>query len=188
MTDEKIIEEKLENSAQGRSKIIEKFNEKYSLNLTAQQIESIVSGSFHDVKWAKEILEMDKKYTSISEWYAGETSWLRAYLKVFNVQNVSSDFVLQKEICLNNFNEIFSSVDASDFSSIDECVEKINNTFFTNFDDATYMIAYRFLQENGMKYKLPSMEIVRAKNEIDDLAKKYDDSELVENKETRVSN
>lgn len=157
-----------------RSKIVREFNEKYGLNLTDSQIDSIVDGSFQNKEWEKEIIAMDAKYTSINEWFRGETGWLRVYLKAFSVQNITSDFAYQKEICLSNFDEIFSSVDMDSFSSVDECVYAINNRYYTNFEESGFMVAYRFLQQNGKRYTLLKTGVVKAKTDLERLAEKYD--------------
>ena len=161
-------------------RIVRKFNKKFDLSLREEEIEKIVNGSFHSEEWAREIAAMKERYSTESEWYSGETAWLRAYLRAFNVQNVSSDFKLQREMCLDNLNDIFASTDFSTFYSIDACIEYINNRYMTNFNDISFMIAYRFLEKNGKKYKLPSTDIVEATSEIDRLAEKYDESVVKE--------
>lgn len=161
------------NSAAGRKKIVQKFNQKMDLKLTDKEIDKIVNGSFQSEDWAKEIEAMTQNYSVSSEWYRGETDWLRAYLKAFNVQNVSSDFQFQMDVCLKNFEEIFASMDMTTFSSNDECVVAINNRFMTNFDETTFMIAYRFLEAHGRKYALPAMGIVSVDQELQELERKY---------------
>lgn len=164
----------LPDNVDGRERIVRKFSDKYNLCLRDEEIDKIVNGSFNSIEWAREIEAMKKQYSTESEWYNGDTDWIRAYLKAFYVQNVSSDFELQREICLANFNEIFEATDMSSFYSIDECIEYINNRYMTNFNDVSFMIAYRFLEENGKTYRLPSMGIVKATSEIDRLTEKYD--------------
>lgn len=174
------LDEKIDipDSSDGRVRIIRKFNERFALHLTDEEIEKIVNGSFQSKEWAKEIEAMKKNYAIEGEWYSGDTDWLRAYLKAFNVQNVSSDFELQHDICVQNFNEVFESTDIESFGSVDECVEYINNRYYTNFNDSSFMVAYRFLEENGKRYKLPSMGIIKASSEMDELAAKYDRMEI----------
>ncbi|MGN0514998.1 MAG: hypothetical protein ACI4GD_12035 [Lachnospiraceae bacterium] len=117
--------------------------------------------------------DMNRTYNSESEWYNSETGWLRAYIKAFNIQNISSDFEYQKQVCLDNFDEIFSSTDIGSFYSVEECIRQINDRFLTNFDELSFMIAYRFLEKNGKKYMLPQTGIVKMTTEIDELEKKY---------------
>ena len=178
----------LPDNAYERARIVRKFSDKYHLCLRDEEIYKIVDGSFNSIEWAREIEAMKKQYSTESEWYNGDTDWLRAYLKAFYVQNVSSDFELQRDICLANFNEIFAATDISSFYSIDECIEYINNRYMTNFNDMSFMIAYRFLEENGKTYRLPSMGIVKATSEIDRLAKKYDKIETLEDNNTESQN
>ncbi|MDD6327850.1 MAG: hypothetical protein PUA62_05305 [Lachnospiraceae bacterium] len=165
-------------SVLARRKIVVKFNERFSLKLTDAQIDAIVSGSFQSRMWANEIYEMDQKYNDISEWYAGETGWLRAYMKVFSVQNIATDFDIQKEICVKNFNEVFASIDASACDSVQDWIDKCDAMFLTNFDESGYMIAYKFLEKNGHKYELPNMNIVKVENELSDLMKKYESGKI----------
>ena len=176
----------LPDRSDARKRIVRKFNKKFDLSLREEEIERIVNGSFHSEEWAREIAAMKERYSTESEWYSGETAWLRAYLRAFNVQNVSSDFKLQREMCLDNFNEIFESTDFSTFYSIDACIEYINNRYMTNFNDISFMIAYRFLENNGKTYKLPITDIVEATSEIDRLAEKYDESVLKTNRKDVV--
>lgn len=44
----------------------------------------------------------------------------------------------------------------------------------TNFDDISFMMAYRFLEANGRKYTLGEVEILHTDDELSDLKKKYD--------------
>ena len=163
----------LPNSETERTRIVKNFNEKFQLTLTESEIQRIVGGSFQSEEWAKEIAGMNRTYSSESEWYNSETGWLRAYIKAFNIQNISSDFEYQKQVCLDNFDEIFSSTDIGSFYSVEECIRQINDRFLTNFNELSFMIAYRFLEKNGKKYILPQTGIVKMTTEIDELEKKY---------------
>lgn len=66
-----------------RRKIIQKFNQKYDLYLTDEEINRIVDASYMSNCWEREILDMDQKYDTISQWYRGDSAWLRAYLHAF---------------------------------------------------------------------------------------------------------
>lgn len=52
-------------------------------------------------------------------------------------------------------------------------MQSINNRFMTNFDESSFMMAYRFPENNGRKYELPSMGIVKTTAEIDAPEEKY---------------
>lgn len=93
-----------------RRKIIQKFNQKYDLYLTDEEINRIVDASYMSNCWEREILDMDQKYDTISQWYRGDSAWLRAYLHAFPVQNVTSDFESQRSICLDTFYQVFSEM------------------------------------------------------------------------------
>lgn len=54
-----------------RRKIIQKFNQKYDLYLTDEEINRIVDASYMSNCWEREILDMDQKYDTISQWYRG---------------------------------------------------------------------------------------------------------------------
>lgn len=171
-----IVASTLPKTVAGRRKIVEKFNEKYNLFLTSQQIESIVSGSFQSVEWQEEILAMDQTYTSVNSWFAGPRGWLRAFLKAFNVQDISTDFAYQKQLCLNYYRQVFTSFDIASFATIEQCIEAINQSFFTSFDDATFMIGYRFLQANGVNITLPNSMPLMVDQELQDLTAKYENT------------
>lgn len=157
-----------------RRKIIQKFNQKYDLYLTEEEINRIVDASYMSNCWEREIFDMDQKYDTIAQWYRGDSAWLRAYLHAFTVQNVTSDFENQKAICLNAFYQIFKEVDPKNYVSIESCVQEINNRFMTNFDELTFSVAHRFLAENGYVYAMPHYEVQSSKSEMDKLKEKYD--------------
>lgn len=163
----------LPKAASKRRKIIEKFNKKYELYLTESQIQRMVDASYYSSEWEKEIADMAKEYNSIYEWFQGDTAWLRAYLKVFHVQTVSSDFKQQKQICFSEFDQIFSGVDFASALSNEEVIMKMNDKFFTDFNEISFMIAYRFLEANGRKYNLARRNVVTNEDEIAELEKKY---------------
>lgn len=168
-------------STKERQKIVEEFNKKYRLNLTDTQINNIVDGSFQNKKWEEEIMAMNQRYISVNEWYRGDTGWLRVYLRAFSVQTISSDFEYQKEICLSIYEDIFSSMHIENFASTEDCIRNINQKYLTNFEEAEFMVAYRFLQQNGRKYTLPRALAIENVSEIEALAKKYDEAENMQN-------
>lgn len=164
----------LTKSVPKRRKIIEKFNKKHDLNLTDEEITRIVDASYMSNCWECEIFEMDMDYKSIMQWYRSDTGWLRAYLHAFPIQSVSSDFEMQHKICLESFDTIIGQIHPEKFSSVEECVRAINDTYFTAFDETTFMIAYRFLEANNIKYQLPHMDLVRSDSVLEQLKSKYD--------------
>lgn len=164
----------LPREASKRRKIIEKFNKKYELYLTESQIQRIVDASYYSLEWEKEIADMNKDYNSVYEWFQGQTGWLRAYLKVFKVQSVCSDFGQQKQICFSEFDQVFREIDFGSYYSQDEAIRDMNDKFFTDFNDISFMIAYRFLESNGRKYDLTKRNVIKNESETDILARKYD--------------
>lgn len=168
--------EQLPNAVPKRIKIVEKFNNKYNLSLTPSQIQTIVDASYISTDWEYMILSMQKEYQTIHQWFKAPIGgWLRVYLKVFNVQTVSSDMAQQKRICLDSFDQIFRSIDLSDYNTPAWDISHVNNTYMTNFDDISFMIAYRFLESNGHKYNLGEVEILKTDDELSKLRKKYDE-------------
>ena len=157
-----------------RRKIVQKFNQKYDLYLTDEEINRIVDASYMSNCWEREILDMDQKYDTISQWYRGDSAWLRAYLHAFPVQNVTSDFESQRSICLDTFYQIFAEIDPGKYESVESCVREINQRFMTNFDDITFSIAHRFLADNGYSFSQPRYDMHGAKSDIDRLKEKYD--------------
>lgn len=157
-----------------RRKIVQKFNQKYDLYLTEEEINRIVDASYMSNCWEREILDMDQKYDTVSQWYRGDSAWLRAYLHAFPVQNVTSDFESQRSICLDTFYQVFSEIDPGKYESVESCVREINHRFMTNFDDITFSVAHRFLADNGYKFELPHFDVRGVKSDIDRLKDKYD--------------
>lgn len=166
----------LTRSVPKRKKILKKFNKKYGLNLLDEEIDRIVDASYLYLAWEKEIYDMQNNYDTISQWYVGNTGWLRAYMKVFPVHTISSDFARQREICLETFTQIFDEINPGSFGTVEDCIEAINNEYFSSFDETTFMVVYRFLEGASKKYNLPSLGIIRNESELDKLRKKYDRS------------
>lgn len=156
-----------------RRKIVEKFNKKFDLTLTDDQIKTIVDASYISVLWESEILSMDENYNSVYEWFKSDTAWLRAYLYVFKVQEVSSDFEQQRQIVFKAFNQIFSEMNFNVYATRKDMLWELNNTYLTGFDEVTFMIAYRFLQSEGRNYDIGCGQIIRNEDETDVLARKY---------------
>lgn len=160
-------------SAVKRRKIVAKFNEKYELCLTDAQIQSIVNSSYMSQTWRREVEAMDRKYESMYEWFQGPTGWLRVYLYVFKVQDISSDIQLQENIVAHSFDEIFNYADECETFTIHDTIERINNHFMTTFDDATFAAAYRFLEMKGRRHVIKTHRVVRNEDTIDELESKY---------------
>lgn len=167
---------KLTLSVDKRKQIIVYFNEKYCLNLNDGDIKTILDASYTNKNWTAQVMDMDREYSSISQWYSTDDSGVKVYLLVFPVQNVSSDYEIQKKIVLDSFNDIFSKTDMKRYSCIQECISSINEKYMTSFDDASFMFVYRLLEKKGFKYELPSATInyTNGTSEIDELMKKYD--------------
>lgn len=164
----------LPRSPKKRIKIVEKFNEAYKLLLTEEQIKRIVDASYMSNAWKREVEAMYDKYDSVNQWMYGETAYLRAYLRAFAVQDVTSDFQMQMQIVMDSFEEIFTYSDEISMLSIDQRISRINSKFMTNFDEITYMIAYRFLESLGLKHQLDKTTLNRVDGTFDDLVEKYD--------------
>lgn len=164
----------LPKSATRRMKIVRKFNEQYDLYLTDEQIKRIVDASYMSVAWKNEVEAMANKYDSVYQWLVGDTAYLRAYLRVFAVQDVTSDFPQQMQIVMDSFEEIFDYSDTISGLTLERRIEMINSKFLTNFDDITYMIAYRYLESLGLHHELGQTQINRIDGTFDDLVAKYD--------------
>lgn len=170
----KVLNSILPKAASKRRKIIEKFNKKFDLTLTSEQIQRIVDASYYSREWEQEVEAMTKEYNTVHEWYQGKTAWLRAYIKAFIVQSISSDFEQQRDICIAELDQIFAGTDLAGAYSQEEKIRNINDKFYTEFDDVSFMIAYRFLERNGMKYELGNKQVLKYESETDILAKKYE--------------
>ena len=164
----------LPRSKSKRRKIVANCNEKFDLTLTEEEIDRIVDASYASVEWEVEVYAMSQDYDSINEWYKGMTGFLRAYIRAFAVQQITSDFRMQEKICMDSFDQIFREIHPETYPSIDACVRAINDKYMTLFDEATFMIAYRFLQSRGRNYQLPSSSVAYHGSELEQLKEKYD--------------
>ena len=157
----------------GRKKIITKFNEKYNLTLTKQDISLISSATYMSIEWASEVYSMERKYDSLYEWLGQGNSWLRVYLYVFNVQSISPVFNKQEELVFQAFNTIFSEMCVDDTLPIEVVIQNINYKYLTNFDEATFMMAINYMESKGKRYKYGSPVLTRMSSDIENLTRKY---------------
>lgn len=160
-------------STKGRKKIVNKFNDKYTLDLTEEQVQSIVNSSYMSGIWRGEIEAMNKQYQTVHEWFQGPTNWLRVYMHAFHVQEITSDIVQQENIVMYAFESVFRYVDTLPAMPISRQIEEVNMKFLTSFDDVSFMIAYRFLEAKGIRHELKTGTVHRMDNEVDDLVNKY---------------
>ncbi len=165
---------KLTKSTDKRIRIISRFSKKHNLALNDDQIELIMNASYVSYHWEKEVYDMSKSYSVEAEWFKSETDWLRAYLKVFPIMDISSDFLIQKKIVKDSFLEIFRNLPTGSYYTTNELIKWINNKYMVNFDEMSFRIAHRFLEECGYSFKLPTTHILRNDSEIDKLAEAYD--------------
>ncbi len=164
----------LPSSTRKRRRIVEKFNERYELSLSRVDIDRIVDASYLSTDWAREICYMNQKYETIYSWYATVNPWLKVYLYVFQVQNISSDFAMQERIAFDAFDQVFSDACADPNVPLDVVIQRINEKYFTNFDETTFMIAYRYMESKGKRYTISFNPVINGQADIDDLLKKYE--------------
>lgn len=169
-----------------RKKCVKKFNEKYKLNLSDTEIERIIDASYVSEFWASEVAAMNRDYQSVAEWYKGGNDWFRVYIRSFPIQSISSDEMMQLKHCLDSYNEVFDLVESNDYADIDECIEDVNNKFFTNFDEIGFMIAYRFLSKHGRNVKLPGAKLIRNETTLEELQRKYDELEKSQKEKLKI--
>lgn len=163
----------LPTSAKKRRRIVNRFNERYDLSLTDTEIDRIVDASFLSTDWAREVCYMNQKYDNIYSWFGTMNSWLKVYLHAFQVQTISSDFAMQERIAFDAFDQVFSDICSDPNLPLDVAIRKINDKYFTNFDETTFMIAYRFMESKGKRYTLSFNSVINNQADIDDLLKKY---------------
>ncbi|MDD3369772.1 MAG: hypothetical protein PHP50_12980 [Lachnospiraceae bacterium] len=156
-----------------RTKIVENFNHKYTLCLTDDEVKRIVDASYMSQGWKKEVEAMSAKYATVYEWFQGYTKWLRAYLYVFKVQNVTSDFEQQEKVVEDTFEQVFDFADTLENLSLDQKIERVNSCFLTGFDHETFMIAYRFLESKGRFHELETIDLVTNHEAFDEMQEKY---------------
>ena len=175
--------EELTSNVKKRRKIVAEFDKKYGLFLTDEQITSIVNSSYMSEVWKQEIVDMNKKYNVVQEWYVGPTAWLRVYIHAFHIQDITSDISQQEDIVMYAFETIFKYVDELGPMSMEQRIRRVNDKFMTDFDDIGFMVAYNFLQSKGLEHKLEREDILYNTTEedtVDALLKKYESAEASE--------
>ncbi|MBQ8814085.1 MAG: hypothetical protein IJZ85_06305 [Lachnospiraceae bacterium] len=157
-----------------RNKIISAFNDRYDLSLTEAEIHRIAEASYVSEAWKREVESMTAKYETEGQWFAGPTDWLRVYIYAFYNQNISSDFSLQEQICFETLDEVMAYACAIPDATIEERIQRINDRYFTRFNEMSFMIAYRFLQRKGRNYDLSRPDLVKnVDQELEEALKKY---------------
>ena len=178
---------KLTQSTSKRVKIVSKFNKKFGLNLTEDQVERIMNASYISYYWEKEIYDMSQDYNVQVEWLKSDTDWLRAYLMAFPVMDIASDFSVQKKIVVDAYYQIFKGITAKSYYSIDEMIKDVNNRYLVNFNEMTFMIAHKFLKQNGHDFELPRIGVTRVETDVERLAREYDRMENIDNTPTPLA-
>ena len=178
---------KLTQSTSKRVKIVSKFNKKFGLNLTEDQVERIMNASYISYYWEKEIYDMSQDYNVQVEWLKSDTDWLRAYLMAFPVMDIASDFSVQKKIVVDAYYQIFKGITAKSYYSIDEMIKDVNNKYLVNFNEMTFMIAHKFLKQNGHDFELPRIGVTRVETDVERLAREYDRMDDVSNTPTPLA-
>ena len=157
-----------------RNRIISTFNERYDLSLTEAEINRIAEASYVSEAWKREVESMTAKYDTEGQWFVGPTDWLRVYIYVFYQQNISSDFTLQEQICFETLDEVMAYGCALPDATVEERIQRINDRYFTRFNEMTFMIAYRFLQRKGRNYDLSRPDLVKnVDQELEETMKRY---------------
>lgn len=157
-----------------RNRIITGFNQKYDLSLTGEEIRRIAEASYVSDSWKREVEAMTYKYETEGQWFAGSTDWLRVYIYVFQIQNISTDFSMQEQICFETLNEVMAYACELPDATVEERVRRVNDRYFTRFNEMSFMIAYRFLQRKGRTYNLSRPDLVKnVDQELEEVMKKY---------------
>ncbi len=156
-----------------RYKIVEKFSDRFGLSIPEEKIQLIVDASFNSYYWAKEIYDMEKEYSRITDWYRGDTVWLRIYFHVVPHLNISSDFDLQYDYVESYYKSIFENIDIDKYSTVRDYIAEVNRKFLTSFDDVSFMTVVRLLNNQGMEIRLPKGDSIINESDIDILIKKY---------------
>ena len=163
----------LPRPATKRTKIVKNFNKKFKLTLTDDEIKRIVDASYMSEAWKKEVEAMTQKYESAYEWFAGDTAWLRIYIYSFQIQNISADFQYQEKIVEETLDEVMKYAESFEHLTLPERIQRVNEQYFTTFEEASFMMAYRFLQEKGHSYNLEKVEVIRNEDDLEQRMRKY---------------
>ena len=156
-----------------RTKIVNSFNEKFRLTLTEEEVDRIVTASYMSENWKKEVEAMTEKYETVYEWLSGGHSWLRTYIYAFEVQNISSDFEMQEKMVQEAFQEVFHYAEGLSYLSRTEKIARVNDRFFTVFDEATFMMAYRYMEKKGFTYNLGTEDVLKNEDEAEKAMRRY---------------
>ena len=142
--------------------------------MTDEEIRRIAEASYVSDSWKREVEAMTCKYETEGQWFAGSTDWLRVYIYVFQIQNISTDFSMQEQICYEALDEVVSYACELPDATVEERVRRVNDRYFTRFNEMSFMIAYRFLQRKGRTYNLSRPDLVKnVDQELEEVMKKY---------------
>lgn len=145
----KIVTETKENmentmleTSEGRIAVVKNFSDKYQLHLTKDQITNLVNASYVSQEWEQEIYEMLRvyNYKSPQDWISQGNKWVRAYMYVFSVQEISADYRNQEDIAKAAFNQIFEEMNQRHIEDEKSAISYINQKFYANLDEEIYKI------------------------------------------------
>ena len=156
--------------------IIKRFCDKYGLNLSDRDIGIISDASYCSSIWAEEVMAMNKSYLDLGEWFCGnaKTIWLRVYLFVFPVKDITQDLDQLYSIAVErDFKNLANVINEKRYLSLDECIKSINNKYYLNFDKISFALFTYIMRQKGMKIVLADVGQVGFEDEMSALIRKY---------------
>ena len=169
----KVVSAILPKSVKKRAELVNDFSEEFKLYLTPEQVDKIVNATYLSENWKKEVEAMNTKlYEVPSQWFQGPTKWLRTYLYAFAIQDVTSDWEQQQRIAQSAFEEVFKYSDTLENVTLEERIHTVNDKFYTQFDDVTFMNAYHYLESIGLNHNIDTTRHVYM-DKAEEMEKKY---------------
>jgi hypothetical protein len=172
----KIISGELPLKKQKRAEIITRFSKKNGLNLRDKDIYLIADASYSSEIWAEEVIAMTKTYHDIGEWLAGKekTIWLRVYLYVFPVKEITQDYRQLYEIVVGrDFKNLATEINNNKSMTLDECIKRLNAKYYLNFDQTSFALFTHVMRKQGKKIELADVGQIGFEDGLASLVRKY---------------
>ncbi len=168
-------------NAYRREYSVMRFCDEYGIKISYKEASLIADASFYSEFWAEELIDMCKGYNHPSEWYASEQKkdkiWLRIYMMVFPVKELSADALEQYEIVNKHFDNLAREIMKHRFVSNDEAIRYINNHYYLSFDKTTYSL-WKSLMKSKYRFELLNEGQIGVDTELAQMIRKYDNKRV----------
>ena len=172
------LKHELPDSPYKRESIIFNFTKNHYITINSENRQTIVEASYYSEEWEQILREMTYEYANLGIWFKhnnDKMSWLRIYLAVFPVKEITSDMEEQYSIVVEkHFTNLVKEINKKEFDTIEDIINYVNSTFYLTFDKNSFAAWNAFMKEKKHVIKLKNMGQIGVDSEINRLVRKYE--------------